>query len=139
MGFNLNKHEMLRESTETGILILLVLSSLSGLGYLGPRAAHAPAPPSPTNVIQNSSFENGLYVENVSGVLTSVPDNWSFETCEGVPNARVVLDQSEWTDKQNSASVSTGPINPVGCFPGNYAGRSVGFSQFRTEPQGQSL
>src|SRR5215831_5024959 len=129
---------MFRELSKTVLPILLILTCLSGLGYLGPRAAHAPSPSSPTNVIPNSSFEGGLYVETVSSVPTLVPDNWSFETCEGVPNAAVSLDQNLWTDRLNSTRVSTGLLASVGCFPGNFTDRRVGFSQYRT-PQGQTL
>ncbi len=133
--FNLTKKKLLRESSKTRILILIFLALFSSLTFVAPRTVHAA--PSPANVIRNSSFEGGLYIENVSGVLTPVPVNWSFETCEGVPNASAVLDQNQWTDKLNSTRVSTGPLSPVGCYagtgcsPSNCPNRAVGFSQFR--------
>ncbi len=92
---------------------MLILAS-SGLKIIGPRTAHAG--PSPTNVIQNPSFENGLYIEDVSGVNTKVPTGWSWETCEGVKSAIEIGDSNNWTDGQNSTKVTTGPVTPNGCF-----------------------
>ncbi len=100
---------------------------MTSLLPLGPRPAHAPG--SSVNVIANSSFESGVYIDPHG---YSVPVNWGFETCEGEANATVGIDAGLWTDGFNSAKVSTGPVTPTGCIPGdNYTGRSVGFTQFR--------
>src|SRR5437867_251750 len=106
-----------RERLKTCLLIMLIISSSLGLAQTGPQSVHAS--PDPMNVFSNPSFENGLYVEGVSGTPTKVPVNWSFETCEGVKNATVNLDSSQWTDRVNSTRVDTGAIGNTGCLGPN--------------------
>ncbi len=108
---------------------MLFLLSLPTLALWGPRAAHAI--PNATNVISDPNFEQGS--TTCSQVPQQCPVGWDFETCEGVSNAVVTLDSSQWTDGGSSGKVSTGPITSTGCFPGDYSNRAVGFSQFRAK------
>src|SRR5881397_2174501 len=115
------------------VVLIFSLISLSSLGLSGIHLAHATG--NSVNIISNPSFEQG------SSPCTFVPsqqcpDNWDFATCEGVASATLATDQSQWTDGLSSAIVSTGPVGPTGCFPGNFTGRAVGFSQFRTSLRG---
>ena len=115
------------------LVLIFSLISLSSLGLSGIHLANATG--NSVNVITNPSFEQG------SAPCTFVPsqqcpDNWDFATCEGVASATLATDPSQWTDRLSSAIVSTGPVGPTGCFPGNFTGRSVGFSQFRTSLRG---
>jgi len=90
------------------------------------QTAHAQG--GPINIITNADFEGGVYTDSRG---FQVPNDWSFEVCEGVGNATVNVDSLVAADGKNSTRVDTGPVTPSGCFPGNYTGRAVGFSQFR--------
>src|SRR5713101_2061350 len=99
----------------TLVTLTLCLLTLTSLIPFGPHPVHAA---SSVNVITNPSFEDGL-------------NGWGFENCEGVANATATLDNSRWTDGSQSAKIFTGQITPTGCFPGDFTGRNVGFTQFR--------
>jgi len=105
------------------VLVLFVLLASAWLIFPA-KPAKSDSQSSPTNIILNSSFENGL---DANGI----PNNWTFQTCEGVANATAAVDTSTHTGGADSAKVNTGPLTATGCFPGNYSGRTVGFSQFR--------
>ena len=113
------------------ILLALLILTLSLLAWthsssLSIQTAHAQG--GPINIITNADFEGGVYTDSRG---FQVPNDWSFEVCEGVGNATVNVDSLVAADGKNSTRVDTGPVTPSGCFPGNYTGRAVGFSQFR--------
>ncbi len=111
-------------------ILILSLVALLGSGTVGPRPTHATS--SSVNVIANPGFENGAG-------SNGIPVNWDFQTCEGATNATAGADPNQWAGGYYSAKVSTGPIIPVGCYPGTPCapapsgcpGRQVAFSQFR--------
>jgi len=115
------------------VILIFSLLSLSSLAISGIHLAHAAG--NSVNVISNPSFEQGS-ASCVFVPSQQCPDNWDFATCEGVDSATLATDQSQWTDGLSSARVSTGPVGPTGCFSGNFTGRPVGFSQFRTSLRG---
>ncbi len=85
--------------------------SLSLLGLVPTHSAETvqATPSTATNIIDNPSFENGVG-------SNGVPTGWQFNGCEGVGDATVGQDPSQWTDKNNSAKVATGPVTPGGCI-----------------------
>src|SRR6266702_3990404 len=107
-------------STRIGrILLALLILTLSPLAWthsspLDIQTAHAQG--GPVNIITNADFEGGVFTDSRG---FQVPDNWSFETCEGVENATVDLDNSQWADGVNSTRVDTGPIRNTGCLGPN--------------------
>jgi len=117
-------------------LLIITVLSLSFLGIYQTGESHAVS--NPVNVISNPNFEGGAQPCG-SVPAQQCPTDWDFATCEGVTNATLGLDSSQWTNGLYSAKVSTGPLNEVGCFPGNYTGRGVGFSQFRTQLRGSGF
>jgi hypothetical protein len=122
------------------VLILLVASSSSLVLHLGSTKAQPLAAlqaTQPVNVITNASFEQGQQ-PCASASVQLCPSGWDFATCEGVANATITLDNTRKIDGNESAKVSTGPVTPKGCFPGDFTNRAVGFSQFRAQVRGQS-
>jgi len=86
-------------------------------------------------VIANPSFELGVS-PCASTPNQLCPVSWDLATCEGVANATIALDNTRAVAGAESARISTGPLTATGCFSGNFTGRAVGFSQFRTSIQG---
>src|SRR5713101_1038240 len=117
-----------RKTLANELILTLCLLTLTNLLPLGPRPVHAPG--SSVNMIANSSFENGVYIDPHGN---TVPVNWGLDTCEGEANATIGIDTSLWTDGYDSVRVSTGPVTPTGCTPppDNFTGCPVGFTQFR--------
>ncbi len=102
-------------SITTWLVFFLLASTI--LTPFGPQVAHASIN---GNIINNGSFEQGL-------------TGWRLDTnfaCEGVANATSTVDSSRWVEGGQSAKVFTGPITPTGCIPGDFTGRTVGFTQF---------
>src|SRR5712692_7770906 len=99
----------------TSLVLLLLATNI--LTSIGPHIAHASLT---GNIITNGSFEQDL-------------TGWRIDTnfaCEGVASANATVDSTRWAEGGKSAKVFTGPITPTGCTPGDFSGRTVGFTQF---------